>query len=683
MANRVTIIVNADGTAAIEGIQRVEGSTKKLGDSTQNLERRTRGITGQIRQHWLGVSAAILGTYFAVKKAMDIGETFLRAADTTEQFETRLRVLLGSASEGNRLFQKMSEYANKVPFEFEKVMESATMLATVMKGGTDEIARWMPLIGDLAAAFGLSIEDTTMQVVRMFSSGAAAADMFRERGVLAMFGFKDGVHYSAEETRRIMMEQWQKAGSQFKGATAALANTWDGLMSMLKDKWFHFRVDVMNAAVFDYLKAGMQLFLKYLDQSGKSSDDLARSFSSGIVAGMKEAVLLAALLVDSFRGQQMIFQGLKLAWAELSKAIWETINWLDEKLLALSQLPVFDKLFDSSKIKKFMDESQVNVYMFEQMADRASERLEELASKGPLPAYHAAQRVIAQLDEIVQKAREAKAAAEAAGGFNRGDEAAAEKEFNEQWIQGVIERLDYIEQEKRAMGELWALQDAYRQGNVLSQQSLQELVDQGMITWGQYLDGMKKIKATEIELEQQVTAMRYSAMNNAVDLLQVLGARSKAAAIAALVLQKGLAIAQTFIAGKAAEIRALAELGPVEGIPMAAAIATWTKINMALIAATGLAQAMSMGASPPAAGGTAGEPLPQSERMTAYEKEYYGSGWRPGQGQQAYQAINVTINTGHVYADEEHFKTVVTEQIQDELRDPRAPLSMRIVELVE
>jgi hypothetical protein len=676
VANRVTIIVNADGTAAIEGIERVEGSTRKLGNSTQDLERRTRGITGQMKKHWLGVSAAVLGTYFAVKKAMDIGETFLRAADTTEQFETRLRVLLGSASEGNRLFEKMSEYASKVPFEFEEIMESATALSGIMKGGTDEIVRWMPMIGDLAAASGLGIRETTEQVIRMYSAGAGAADLFRERGVLAMMGFQAGVSYSAEETRRIMMEQWQKAGSQFRGATEELAGTWTGLTSMLSDKWFHFRNAVMESAIFDYMKAGVELFNRYLDDSGKSVDDLARAFGQDLVWAMKKVVILASILADSFHGFEIIFNSLKWVWAELSKAIWETINWLDEKLLALSQLPVFDKLFDSSKIKRFMDDSQANIYMFEQMADRASARLDELAAKGPLPAYHAAQRVIAELDQIVQKAKEAKAAAEVAGGGIGGVDAEAARQN--------AAMMEYFNETERAriyqQNQEWDAMEMERMNATLeNQRQLKEQFRQGEII--AEANAAAERARIETEVQEQKRSLMASGINNAVDLLQVLGAQSKAAAIAALVVQKGLAIAQTFIAGKAAEIRALAELGPIAGPPMAAAIATWTKINMALIAATGLAQAMSLGASPPAAGGTAGEPLPQRERMTAYEKETYGSGWRPGEGQQIYQPILVVNARDIVTLDSTEFQEKVATPVANEISDPNSPLARKIREL--
>jgi len=140
-------------------------------------------------------------------------------------------------------------------------MEVATALTAVVKGGAEEVLKWLPLIGDLAATTGLSLRDTTSQFIRMYSAGAAAADMFRERGVLAMLGFKAGAKYSAEETMRIMEEEWKSSTSKFRGATDELAKTWDGTMSMLSDAWFLFRNKVMQAGVFEYLTDKLRILL--------------------------------------------------------------------------------------------------------------------------------------------------------------------------------------------------------------------------------------------------------------------------------------------------------------------------------------------------------------------------------------------------------------------------------------
>lgn len=243
-----------------------------------------------------------------------VAKSFVNAASKTEQLKVRLSVLLGSVREGNKLFQEMAKFAGQVPFEFEDVMESATTLAGIMKGGVNEVKQWMPIIGDLAATTGLSIKQTTEQVQRMLSAGAASADLFRERGVLAMLGFQAGVSYTAEETKRKLIDAWESPASKFAGATAKLATTWVGLMSMMSDKWFQFRNLVMDAGLFDFIKA----FAIVVDESmGKSLEDAknkAQAWSDAIINGSIKASKAVGVMANGFRGIDIIIKILTSAF---------------------------------------------------------------------------------------------------------------------------------------------------------------------------------------------------------------------------------------------------------------------------------------------------------------------------------------------------------------------------------
>jgi hypothetical protein len=90
---------------------------------------------------------------------------------------------------------------------------------------------------------------------------------------------------------------------------------------------------------------------------------------------------------------------------------------------------------------------------------------------------------------------------------------------------------------------------------------------------------------------QMVNAARMQTASLAVGLLQTLGQKSKAAALAAIVLNKGLMIAQTIMNTQAASMRAMAELGPIAGPPAAAAIEAMGAASVGIIGATGLLEA--------------------------------------------------------------------------------------------
>lgn len=329
-SSRIQLIISAKDKAG-KVVKRIKGHLKSLKNTVFSLK------TGVI-----GLGAAIGGGALA--------KSFIDAARETENYQTRLRILLGSQKEGNRLFKEMADYAGRVPFEYNEIMGAATQLSGIMKGGVDEITQWMPLIGDLAAASGLGIRETTEQVSRMLSAGAASADLFRERGILSMLGFQAGVSYNAEETRKKLWSEWNKSESQFKGATDEMAKTWDGLTSMLKDAWFSFRSAVMESGVFDGMKSAIKGVIDKINELKKSGKfgELAEGFGSkimsGLTAGLKAipvivrgAIKAAELLVMAFSG----FKQMKAAIGLLlsSAAVWsaQLINGLRGVFLILLQ----------------------------------------------------------------------------------------------------------------------------------------------------------------------------------------------------------------------------------------------------------------------------------------------------------------------------------------------------------
>lgn len=99
------------------------------------------------------------------------------------------------------------------------------------------------------------------------------------------------------------------------------------------------------------------------------------------------------------------------------------------------------------------------------------------------------------------------------------------------------------------------------------------------------------IQKIEENKSRALRSMQMGVVGNAIALLDQFAGESKVAALASIALSKGLALAQNTQNTLVAQTRALAELGPIAGPPMAATIGTYGAVNAALIAATGLAQA--------------------------------------------------------------------------------------------
>jgi len=247
-----------------------------------------------------------------------LAKEFIAAATEVEGYRVRLRILTGDLEKGNQLFKEAADYASKVSFEYREIMGSVTQLRAVVKGGNDEVIKWLKLTGDVAAASGLGIQTATEQIVRMYSAGAASADLFRERGVLAMLGFQAGVSTTAEATRKKLLEMWEKADSPIRNAAADLANTWSGLMSMIADKWFATKTAIMDEGLFNYLKAWLKFYVNFLDNNitNDKLSEWGKSTGEVIIKVIEKIAKAAGYLGTAFQGWGIIIGGAGrvLAW---------------------------------------------------------------------------------------------------------------------------------------------------------------------------------------------------------------------------------------------------------------------------------------------------------------------------------------------------------------------------------
>ncbi len=106
-------------------------------------------------------------------------------------------------------------------------------------------------------------------------------------------------------------------------------------------------------------------------------------------------------------------------------------------------------------------------------------------------------------------------------------------------------------------------------------------------------EAWKTAKDIQLKLEkraaEQTIALRQATAQTSINILQVLVGKNKTVARALFLVEKGLAIARTVQNTAAAQVKALAELGPIAGPPAAAAIAAFGAAQVGLIAATALA----------------------------------------------------------------------------------------------
>jgi len=272
-------------------------ATRKLKSNLNGLMRTGKSAANAIDKNFI----KNIATFYLVAKAVkevakalsNMTKDLIKTSARFEQFKVRLETLLGSVKAGNQVFEDMAELASRVPKTYDEIMSSAANLSAVVREGTTEIKQLMPIIVDISAATGMSVEEVTGQIIRMYSAGAASADMFRERGVLAALGFQSKVSYTSKETMDTMVKQWEDGTGKYVDASKKLAETWDGNVSMMSDAWMQFRIDVgkemFKSAKFD-LQAIISLINKAKEEGDKYNDviESTSKFFKELYEGVKD-----------------------------------------------------------------------------------------------------------------------------------------------------------------------------------------------------------------------------------------------------------------------------------------------------------------------------------------------------------------------------------------------------------
>jgi hypothetical protein len=203
-----------------------------------------RGLAGVTRAAFSAKTAlAGVGSGFAIKGIVN-------AASEVEQLKIRLKFLTGSVKDGARAFQIMDRYASRVPFTLEDVQKASPALLAVA-GNVKELNGLLAVTGDISVASGISFQDTALQLQRSLSAGIASAEIFRERSVREMLGFQAGVEYTAEQTRKHIRDAFNGSALDIKGATAAMAATYAGNVSMMEDAWRKLKIAIAETGIFD------------------------------------------------------------------------------------------------------------------------------------------------------------------------------------------------------------------------------------------------------------------------------------------------------------------------------------------------------------------------------------------------------------------------------------------------
>ena len=271
-------------------------------DKTRAAFRGIKAGLTNLRASIFSVQSALIGIGGGL-----VVRSIIKVGRDVEELGLRFNFLFGNVEQGKKAFKGLIDFAARVPFSLEEIAAGSGNLAVVAKDA-DELNKIMKITGNVAAVTGLDFRTTSEQIQRSFSAGIGAADLFRDRGVRALLGFKAGATVTTAETVKRFEELFGEDG-RFSKATEVLATTFTGTLSMLGDKLFKFKLETNQAGFFDFVKNALVVVNKLIEQNSKAMTGFATMVGTTLVNVVKQAMMGVARLLDMF---SLVFKAVAL-----------------------------------------------------------------------------------------------------------------------------------------------------------------------------------------------------------------------------------------------------------------------------------------------------------------------------------------------------------------------------------
>lgn len=322
-----TLGIKVQTTGAAKAKRAVAG-IGKTADKTRKQVRLLKGVL---------TGAAGL---FAAKVIKDA----IKYTASIEDLRIQLKFLTGSTKNASKAFSEMTKFASETPFALQDIQKSSASLLVAVGNDVDKLGDILKITGEISAQFGLTFIQTAEQLQRAMSAGISSADLFREKGVAAMIGFRAGVKVSIEDTES-MIKDWAKDNS---GAIEELKDTFNGKVSMMGDAWDNLLLTFGEAGVLDVAKEAVQAMTDNLKDPGTVTN------VKNLAKGLREIVEIIKT-IETFGDDLWEFLQLdhvvknlnnlgNLMWDDIGKAITDiggAVGMLDES--ASSSMDSFRK----------------------------------------------------------------------------------------------------------------------------------------------------------------------------------------------------------------------------------------------------------------------------------------------------------------------------------------------------
>jgi tape measure domain-containing protein len=326
----------APARAAMRSIERIGGDSLMRQAERVNAGARLMGAGLTDVGNAALRGGAVVAAYGAGMTAL--AASFVRPAAQFEQFNVQLTTLEGSAEGAEKAMAWIETFATKTPLSVEETVQAYARLRAF---GLDPTTGSLQAMVDTMAATGggaEKLDGLTLALGQAWTKGKLQGEeamQMLERGVPVWDLLAEAMGKSAAEVQKLSEQGklgkeeitllMDALGSKYFGASERASETWNGIISNLRDQWTRFQRMVMNSGLFVWMKGQLQQLL----------DTLNRMAANGQLQAWADAVGHQMMAV--LQGIRDLAVGIYNVWTTVFPALnrfaeivggWDVVGWI-------------------------------------------------------------------------------------------------------------------------------------------------------------------------------------------------------------------------------------------------------------------------------------------------------------------------------------------------------------------
>jgi len=327
----------APARAAMRSLERIGGDS--LARQAERVSRGTRLMTAGLND--VGNAALRGGTVVAAYGAgmTALAASFVRPAAQFEQFNVQLTTLEGSSAKAEQAMAWIGQFATTTPLSVEETVQAYARLKAF---GLDPTTGSLQAMVDTMAATGggaEKLDGLTLALGQAWTKGKLQGEeamQMLQRGVPVWDLLSDKMNRSVEDIQK-MSERgelgreeitllMEALGGKYDGAADRAMASWDGMMSNLGDQWTRFKLMVMGAGLFDWMKGELNGLLDTLDRMAADGtlQIWATNLGNNILWVLKSIKWLGTGIYETWRDQVYPL----LEGASILLGGWDVLGWI-------------------------------------------------------------------------------------------------------------------------------------------------------------------------------------------------------------------------------------------------------------------------------------------------------------------------------------------------------------------